>query len=169
MSGKVKILAKDTGKKWEENFADQCKQQGVAITRLHDVFQGRKSITNHCDYVVYQYPCEFHLELKSTGTGTFPLTNLSKTQFIGLMDRQGIKGIVCGLLIQYRKFEKIYFIPITEVERFKELDVKSIKFKDVERGDIQAIELPSKIKRTNYDLELIPFFEKVGAYYGSAS
>lgn len=155
-------MAKGTGKKWEENFVEQCVSQKIEITRLHDVFQGTKSITNHCDYIVYKFPFVFHLELKSTGTGTFPLTNLSVNQYNGLMSRDNTMGVVCGLLIQYRKFEKIYFIPIKELARFKKTGVKSIKFKDIERGDIKAIELPSKIKRTNYDLDLTNFLIKIG-------
>lgn len=152
----------NSGKRWEENFSSECEKQNIEITRLYDVFQGKKSITNHCDYLVYQYPYVYHLELKSTGTGTLPLTNLSATQFRGLMKRKDTKGLVAGLLIQYRKFEKIYFIPITEVDRFKKLNIRSIKFKDIERGEIDAYELPSKLKRTNYSLELGNFLTKIG-------
>ena len=155
-------MAKDSGKSWEDNFKEQCEEQNIEITRLHDVFQGQKSITNHCDFIVYQYPYTFHCELKSTGTGTLPLTNLSRNQFDGLMKRKDIMGVVCGLIIQYRKYQKIYFIPIDEVRRFKESGIKSIKHKDIERGDIISIELPSKIKKVNYVLSLQPFLKEVG-------
>lgn len=149
--GWVITMSKLPGKDFEDNFAASPVKGD--LQRFYDVMSRYKGQSYPADFYVFRSPHMFYLELKSTSTGTWPLQNMSDNQYNGLLEKDEWFGTVCGALIKYAKFDKHYFVPITEIKRFKDEGHASIRHKHIEDGKIKAIEMFGTKKRVNWTYE----------------
>lgn len=137
----------NAGKQFETDWRKSIPDD-VYCLRLNDPAQafGDSSATrfaphNPCDFIMYKYPYYFALELKSTkgtsltfwredfGKGTFMI---KKWQMHGLLEASRFKGVVAGLLINFRNVNRTYFCEINSFDEYaKGLDKKSINEDDV--------------------------------------
>lgn len=156
----------NNGKRFEDDFNKSSIEQGVCNQRLYDTMGGYQGVKYPCDFITYQRPNEFYLELKSTTTGTVPLVNLSKTQYEGLLAKEKYDGVVAGLLLKYSKYGTHYFITISEVTKLKHSGKKSIMHKDILKGKIKAVEVFGTLKRTRYAYNVPVLLSDIAAEYG---
>lgn len=141
------------GKNFEEDFRKSLKiNNEISMLRLYDVVGGRAGIHYHCDFIVYKYPHEYHLELKSTKETRFNFNYISEGQYTGLLEKSKVKGIYAGILINFRSVEKTYFVEINTIRMLKNLDVKSMSYTEAE---LYGVELAGTKKRVkfNYDID----------------
>lgn len=156
---------KNPGKIFEEEIRDSI-PEGVFYYRLKDPAHGfgksgttRFALHNQCDIFLYRYPIFIAIELKSTkGTSiSFSLEDndhmIKGCQIKGLSECSKYKGITSGLLLNFRKSEKTYWIKIEDFIKFTEkTEKKSINEKDIKEN--KGIEINGKKKRIRYKWEI---------------
>lgn len=139
-------MAINKGKAREAKFREDFKRSFPhgTIDRLYDPTSGYFAISNICDFLGYNYPLIFYLEIKSHKGNTFPLVNL--TQYDKLKAKVGIKGVRTGVIIWFIDHDKVVYVPISTISKMKKDNKKSVNItKDL--NDYDIIEIPGKKKR----------------------
>ena len=126
------------------------------IIRLHDQTNGYLGGANHCDFIAYHYPYEYHLECKSIHGNTFPIKNITDTQYRGLMQASKTKGIIAGVIIWFVSRDRTMFVPIQIVDAIKELGYKSIRF---DESDPNIVDIPGEKKRVYFTYNMKEFIQ----------
>lgn len=151
-------MAINRGKQFEQ-IVRECFERipGVSIDRLHDQTTRYKgSSANICDFIVYQYPHQYYLECKSVHGNTLPFTNISDTQWKGLLAKSSIKGVYAGILCWWIDKDVTRFIPIKLLQYMREVDeAKSYRYDFGGYVDFPAYEIKGSKKRIfwSYDME----------------
>ena len=161
------------GKKFETQFKASVNEK-IYFQRIHDPAQSftqtdalRFSLQNPYDCYMYFYPNLFTLELKSTeGTSlTFYREDfidkekkqsfmVKKNQIKGLLESSKFKGIVSGLILNFRKTNHTYFWDINDFKTTTDiLDKKSFNESDVVNNNGYLIGQTLKIKNYKYDVQ----------------
>lgn len=142
-------MPSNPGKRFEEDFAKSV-PEGVYFYRLKDAGgwgsspELRFTPKNDYDHLLYAQPWLFTLELKSVAEGRWPFSSLRENQEAGLL-RAARCGAVAGVLLNFRKEERTFFIDIAALVTAREgLGKKSINIADavslgLEVGQSKAI------------------------------
>ena len=150
-------MAVSKGKKFEEclykGFMNTFKSG--TINRIYDTQGYRKGVKNVCDYIGYNFPNIYYLEAKSLHGNTFSIQKL--TQYDALAEKQGIKGVVAGVVIWFIDHKRVVFVDINKVTELIKLGKKSINIKFPED---YSVELDTTIKRVYPEIN----FSKLGEY-----
>jgi recombination protein U len=110
---------KDGTASWSDNFCPRCKTPLEKTTR----FQAQ----NICDYMIFNNPDLFFLELKSTQSKSLAFDAVRKNQKKEMTEANRRKGVNAGIIVNFRKVEKTYFMSIDMFNECEEkLDRKSI-------------------------------------------
>jgi penicillin-binding protein-related factor A (putative recombinase) len=129
----------------------------------------RFSLQNPYDCFMYSYPALFTLELKSTeGTSmTFYRDDfieddkkqtfmIKKNQILGLEESSNFKGIISGLVLNFRKTNHTYFWAIKDfIKGTKDLPKKSFNETDVINNNGYLFD--QTLKRINYKYNIEKF------------
>lgn len=150
-------MGTNRGKQFE-GIVKACfeKVPGVSVDRLHDQTTGYVGSANICDFIVYREPNEIYLECKSCHGNTFPLSNITDTQWKGLLEKSKIKGVIAGVVVWWIDRDTTKFIPIEFLEGIKQDGCKSVRF-DV----TNLTEIPGKKKRVFFDYDMKAFLDEV--------
>ena len=150
------------GKQFENVIRESFeKVSGVSIDRLHDQTSGYLGSKNICDFIVYRKPYEYYIECKTIHGNTFPFTNLTDTQYRGLLEKSKIKGVTAGVVIWYVDKDITIFVPINTIRIWKEqTNMKSIP-SNIADKDLDVIKIPSKKKRVFFDYDMEGFLNEV--------
>lgn len=135
---------KKEGKLFEADFKQSLQKLGWVSIRLKDDaqnFYGRNR--NICDFIAYSYPMLYLLELKSYNTNSIPLAKI--TQLDDLLKYSNTQGVISGVVLNYRKFNRTFFILAKDLEKITERKSISLDFA-IEYG----VEIPMRLKRTRY-------------------
>lgn len=137
-------MASTTGKKFEALIKDSCTYASIDYTRFRDAgFTGvqtegkRFTIKNICDCFIFKNGNLVYIEAKSRGQS---LTFKDITQEAALVKKQGElrdKGLTplakTGILVEFQKTSKYYFIHTAAIDLLKQLtSKKSFNTKDCE-------------------------------------
>ena len=146
-------MATNRGKQFEEVIKEAFeKVPETSVVRLHDQTNGYLGSRNHCDFIVYHKPLEYHLELKSVHGNTLPFTNITDNQWKGLLEKSKIKGVVAGIICWWVDKDVTKFIPIEDLEILKQQGNKSFRY------DWLGMEIIGKKKRVFFDYDMKDFF-----------
>lgn len=148
-------MAKNRGKQFEQVVRKAFENTpNVSIDRLHDQTNGFAGSQNICDLIVYRKPHEYYFECKSVHGNILPFTNITDTQWKGLLQKSQIKGVYAGILCWWVDKDITRFIPIKTLQIMKEIEMKSVRY-DFENDYI--ITVPGKKKRVffEYDMEVL--------------
>lgn len=145
------------GKQFEHHVKEAFeKVSGVSIDRLHDQTTGYRGSQNICDFIVYKEPYEYYIECKTVHGNTLPFSNITDTQWNGLLEKSKIEGVFAGIICWWIDKNVTRFIPIQMLEILKtELTAKSIRF-DFLHPDVVYIH--GKKKRVFFDYDMKEFF-----------
>lgn len=154
-------MAINRGKDFEQHIREAFeKVPGVSIDRLHDQTTGFKGSSNICDFIVYKKPYEYYIECKSVHGGTLPFSNITETQWNGLLEKSKINGVFAGIICWWIDKDATFFIPIDALEIGKNyFNEKSVKLKDCYEDDIY-IEIHGKKKRVFFDYDMEDFLAR---------
>lgn len=154
------MMAVNRGKGFEDIIRQSfLKVPETSVVRLHDQTNGYLGGKNHCDFIVYHKPLEYHLECKSVHGNTLPFSNITDNQWQGLLEKSKIKGVVAGVICWWIDKDVTRFIPIQILEVLRtELSAKSIRF-DFLNPDI--IYIKGKKKRVFFDYDMEQFIKEV--------
>ena len=108
---------------------------------------------NECDYLVYSKPNLFLFELKSHKGKSLPFEKIRENQLIGLSNYSRLDGVVSGVIINFRDYEKTLYIPIRDLIVFMSTtERKSIPIEWCEEHGV-LVEQKKLRTRYKYDIE----------------
>lgn len=140
------------------------KVPNVSIDRLHDQTTGWKGSTNICDFIVYKEPYEYYIECKSVHGNRLPFSNITDTQWKGLMEKSQIEGVFAGIICWWIDKDRTFFLPIQKLAIWRYFDsalqLKSISVEQAEK-DVACIEIKGKKKRVFYDYDMEGFLNEL--------
>lgn len=138
-------MAVNKGKAWEAKFRTDFMKSfpNGSIDRLYDPVGGYYGINNICDFIAYDFPQIYYLELKSHKGNTFPFTCLP--QYSKLTTKVGIKGVRAGVVLWFIDHDQVIYAPISTITKMKNDGKKSINVKELD--DYHLIKLPGQKKR----------------------
>ncbi len=154
-------MAVNRGKDFENVVREAFeKVPNVSIDRLHDQTTGWKGSTNICDFIVYREPYEYYFECKSINRGAFPFSNITDTQWNGLLQKSQIEGVFAGIIVWYIDKDATFFIPIQILNQDKSIGHKSMSCKSCYEYP-SIVEITGKKKRVFYDYDMEKFLNEL--------
>lgn len=158
-------MAVNRGKRFEDVIRKSFERvEGVSIDRLNDNTAGFKGIAGICDFIVYREPYEYYIECKSVHGASLPFSNITETQWNGLLQKSQIEGVFAGVICWWVDKDITKFIPIQLLRYMKECDnVKSYRYEfgGYEPKQYNAIEIKGKKKRVFFDYDMEEFLNAV--------
>lgn len=160
-------MGENRGKKFENVIKTAFeKVDGVSIDRLHDQTTGFKGSSNICDLIVYKEPYEYYIECKSVHGASLPFSNITETQWQGMLEKSKIEGVYAGVICWFIDKDKTAFIPIQMLHALKQhnrksIDHKLITFVDSSGNGYSITRIPGKKKRVYFDYDMREFFNRV--------
>lgn len=160
-------MAENRGKKFENVVKKSfLKVPNVSIDRLHDQTNGFKGSQNICDFIVYREPYEYYIECKSVHGNTLPFSNITETQWNGLLEKSKIEGVFAGVICWWIDKDITRFIPIQILQMLKEEGKKSINCYWDSCVDVYNIryyipEIKGKKKRVFFDYDMGEFLNVI--------
>lgn len=158
-------MAQNRGKKFEQVIRESFERvPGVSIDRLNDNTAGFKGIAGICDFIVYREPYEYYFECKSVHGNTLPFSNISATQWNGLLAKSQIEGVFAGVICWWIDKDRTAFIPIHVLQYMRENDAKSFpcSLLDTRVTDWEGVvEIAGKKKRVFYDYDMETFLKEI--------
>ena len=153
------VIAENRGKKFENVIKEAfLKVPNVSIDRLHDQTTHWKGSQNICDFIVYKEPYEYYIECKSVHGASLPLSNITDTQWNGLLEKSQIEGVFAGVICWWIDKDVTKFIPIQALQWNKENGYKSIRF---DHNGTSFIEIKGKKKRVFFDYDMEEFLNAI--------
>lgn len=147
------------GKQFERVIKESFeKVPGVSIDRLHDQTSGFKGSQNICDFIVYKEPYEYYIECKSVHGASLPFSNITDTQWNGLLEKSKIQGVFAGVICWWIDKNVTKFIPIQALQWNKENGYKSLRY---DHNGTSFIEIKGKKKRVFFDYNMEEFLNAV--------
>ena len=139
------------------------KVPNVSIDRLHDQTTGFKGSQNICDFIVYKEPYEYYIECKSVHGASLPFSNITDTQWNGLLEKSKIEGVFAGVICWWIDKDKTMFLPIHILDDLRRNhNYKSYRYDYSHWNGIQkTIEIKGKKKRVFFDYNMEEFFNGV--------
>jgi len=122
-------MAKNRGKDFEQVIRECFERiDDVSIDRLHDQTTRYKGSTNICDFIVYRQPYEHYFECKSVHGNTLPFSNITETQWNGLLEKSQVEGVIAGIICWWIDKDVTRFIPIQLLNYLYNKGDKSIRY-----------------------------------------
>lgn len=155
-------MTKNEGKKFEEDFKKSVPSNAF-IYKLKDAggwsnaSNTRFTVNNICDYIMYADKTLYLLELKSLKGKSLPYSNVKENQIKGLTDATKYKGVISGLVVNFRDVNKTYFLPINRLNHFKKTSDR--KSYPIDLFEKDGILIKQKIKTTRYDYFIDDFIK----------
>lgn len=134
------------------------KVPNVSIDRLHDQTNGFKGSQNICDFIVYREPYEYYFECKSVHGASLPFSNITETQWNGLLQKSQIEGVFAGVICWWIDKNVTKFIPIQALQWNKENGYRSIRF---DHNGTSFIEIKGKKKRVFFEYDMEEFLNAI--------
>jgi hypothetical protein len=181
-------MSVNRGKKFEDVIRSAFeKVSNVSVVRLHDQTTGYLGSSNHCDFIVYRKPFEYHIECKSVHGNTLsihsiPKTdkhgvlhgfygNITDTQWEGLLEKSKIEGVTAGVICWWIDKDVTLFIPIELLVDARKFGYKSIRYdfnlskvimgNDLKVGKcVQPIAILGMKKRVFFDYDMEGFLDE---------
>lgn len=162
------------GKKFENVIKEAfLKVPNVSIDRLHDQTNGFKGSQNICDFIVYKEPYEYYIECKSVHGASLPFSNITDTQWKGLLEKSKIEGVFAGIICWWIDKDVTAFIPIWYLEwiRLYHPEVKSVNVNRLLKESAEYeeymkfqnphfIQIKGKKKRVFFDYDMEEFLNE---------
>ena len=155
-------MAKNKGKDFENIIRNAfSKITNVSIDRIPDQTMHHKGACNICDFIVYKEPYEYYIECKTVKGNTLPFSNITDTQWEGLLKKSKIEGVFAGVICWWTEKDVTLFIPIQTLNIWKtQVQLKSIRY-DIWEKDFDVIKINGKKKRVYFDYDIEEFFKTI--------
>ena len=162
-------MAENRGKQFEDVVQKAFELiPNTSIVRLHDQTTGYLGSSNHCDFIAYREPYEYHIECKTVHGNTLSIHsipkpdkngilhgfygNITDKQWEGLLEKSEIPGVFAGVLCWWVDKGVTRFIPIQALQYAKfKVGAKSIRYDDT---DYNYYEVLGKKKRVFFDYDM---------------
>lgn len=159
-------MAVNRGKEFESIVKESIQGlSDVYILRLYDPQGGYLSVSNPCDFVAYKRPQMYMLECKERKGNLLSISSpnpkkkygdISNTQWEGMLSATRF-GVVTGVLCWWIDKDVTKFLPMQELEDYRNAGNKSIRF-DYDLPN--SLIIKGNKKRVFFDYDFSEFFEK---------
>ena len=156
-------MAVNRGKDFENVIKESFeKVPNVSVDRLHDqTTHWKGSSANICDFIVYKEPYEYYIECKSVHGASLPFSNITKTQWNGLLEKSKIEGVFAGVICWWVDKDVTKFIPIQLLQAMKDHNMKSIRYDFTLFGKDCCTEIKGKKKRVFFEYDMEGFLNEI--------
>jgi hypothetical protein len=153
------MAKKNSGKIFEGVFKASAEKQGLCIDRIKDAgdisaYKTKRNVKNIADFIMYEYPNIYFLELKARTSNRINFNVLTPEQYEGLLKKHSYTGVYSGVVFLYLPDKYCYFIPIYIIKLLKDIGIKSLTKEDCE---VYGVELPINKKRVSYTIDFNSF------------
>lgn len=179
-------MAENRGKKFENVIREAFeKVPNTSVVRLHDQTTGYEGSSNHCDFVVYRKPFEYHIECKSVHGNTLSIHsipkpdkkgvlhgfygNITDKQWTGLLEKSKIEGVYAGVICWWVDRDTTMFIDIRLLQKLRELNYKSIDYcasfalENIDNLSEMWTWVTGEKKRVFFDYDMRRFLDELSA------
>ena len=160
---KVKKKKTNYAKRHETAVRDGCKRvPNVICERLWDSMGGKINLKQPSDFIIYQFPNILYVEAKTVDGTKLPMQNISDFQWKSLSERAKVKGVIAGIVVEYRISEdeiKVFFVEIDYLKQIRYREGK--KYLDMNEASQNGIEIPTTKKKVNFNYDMKSFFSKL--------
>lgn len=161
-------MAQNRGKQFEEVIRKAFeKVPNVSIDRLHDQTTGFIGSQNICDFIVYKEPYEYYIECKSVHGASLPFSNITDTQWKGLLEKSKIEGVFAGVICWFVDKNVTYYFDIKFLYALKTQGYKSVRYDSKVDSyppnyadDSELFQLSGKKKRVFFDYDMEEFLNE---------
>ena len=154
-------MAVNRGKKFEQVIRESFERvPGVSIDRLNDNTAGFKGIAGICDFIVYREPYEYYFECKSVHGASLPFSNITETQWNGLLEKSKIEGVFAGIICWFIDKNKTLFLPIQILYQLRRTNNKSVRY-DINEYIGNVVEIKGKKKRVFFEYNMEEFLNEL--------
>lgn len=147
------------GKDFEAQIRDALiRVPHTTVDRLPDQMTGYKGSTNICDFIAYHYPHQYYLECKCCYGNTLHFSNITETQWSGLLDRAEFPSVVAGYFIWFIDHDITLFVSAKTMKRLRDAGDKSFNINTTLKklnGDYYIV--PGTKKRVLFEYDLRGF------------
>ena len=144
------------GKKFEACVrADLLKLDHVWVHRLADQMSGfAYNSRNLCDFICFWRSKLFLLECKVCKNKKYYLSNFRQYDILSGIEKQEIPNLKIGVIIWFNTFDKIIYVPVSEMIKMKEDNVKSIDITDcLNESKYNIVEIPTSKKKIFFNCD----------------
>ena len=128
----------------------------ISVDRIHDQTTGFRGSKNICDFIVYRWPYQYYIECKSVHGKSLSFSNITETQWKGLLQKSKIRGVYAGIICWFIDKDVTLYIPIQELDLLEKHGWKSIPFNCPCVNGIR--EISGQKKRVFFDYDMKGFF-----------
>lgn len=146
-----------TGLKFEQDFQRSI-PENVFFTKLKTSGFGYRGVNNICDYLIYNGDNLFFLELKKTEGASLPFSNIRDNQLEGLVDAAKVKNTICGVIVNFNRYEETYFVDIKDIINYMQKNIRKSFPYDWVKG--RGVLIPQHLRRTRYDYDVNTILDK---------
>lgn len=107
------------GKEAESKIADWLDRPelGYSFNRIYDQMSGYYGVSrNICDFILYKHPYIYYIESKSTWDDRFDFSEISDTQYDGLLCKSKIFGCVGVVIVLFASYKKAVTLNIKDID-----------------------------------------------------
>ena len=160
------------GKDFEASFRRQMELSNFDVNRVADNTAGYMGGRNICDFITYIYPNIFYFELKTTKGNTLPFSNITDSQFSGLVEKEQVYGAGAGVIVWFVEKDKTFFVSAKclmqmNLEGFKSLHINELTKRAEMFNDcsyFNCFEIKGKKKRVFFDYDMAQFIKDLERY-----
>lgn len=129
---------------------------GVSIDRLHDQTTGFKGSSNICDFIVYSYPHQWYIECKTCYGNTLNFHNITDKQWIGLLEKSKIRGVIAGYIVWFIDKDVTLFITADTMKTLRDDGAKSLRIDQIVGYEVSRhyIVISGKKKQVFFDYNI---------------
>lgn len=147
----------DPGKAFEKDFKESAIKyfDDVSIDRLYDNVGGYAGIRNVCDFILYHIPNQYYFELKSHLEDALPISCITDYQYKGLLVKSQIRGVIAGVLMQFRPSGQAYFVPIQKIKELRDNGAVKITLNDAKKYGKSLPIIKKRVKTYDYNVKAL--------------
>lgn len=133
-------------------------ENGHSLDRIPDQMTGFYGSKNICDFVYYRYPNQYYIESKATEADRWDLSQLTDTQFNGLLSKSHIKGCFGVVIVLWASYQETYVFDIRDLAQLVRSGQKSLNIKKRLEWPIPYVKIPcvANTRKHLLDYEDVP-------------
>ena len=131
------------GKKAESKIREWLDrpQDGYSFDRIPDQMTGKFGSKNICDFICFKSPNIYYIESKATWEDRFDFSNISPTQFDGLLDKSRIAYVYGLVIVLFASYKRAFILNIADIATYIQNGHKSLNIKKLDKWAIPFIEI----------------------------
>lgn len=138
------------GAKFEELVKKSFEEEGIFIKRIKTRMTDFKGDNEIADFYVFNDKKLIFLEAKSTQSDRLAFDMIQPNQAVGLYQASKFEDIYGGVIVEMRKFDRYFYIPIELIDYYISKGEMSMNISDL---NLHARELSRRMNQGNINVK----------------